>query len=157
MPPPLTGRCLCGAVRYQVNDEPLVVYACHCTDCQKRSGSAFGLSMWVRRDAIEVIQGEAALHASRHSDGSPRVGRVCAQCGTRLWSEPGKHPGLAVMRPGTLDDTSSLQPAAHLWTRSAQPWVVFPAGAVRFDTQPEDFGQLIALGRNRTRADERGH
>jgi hypothetical protein len=152
MHPPFTGQCLCGAVRYTLSEEPLVVYACHCTDCQKRSGSAFGLSMWVRRGAIEVTQGEAALHTSTQRDGRPRFGRVCAQCGIRLWSEPGHHPGLAIIRPGTLDDTSSLRPVAHLWTRSAQPWVIIPADAVRFETQPEDFERLISLGRDRTRA-----
>jgi hypothetical protein len=60
VPPPYPGRCLCGAVRYRVTEEPLTLYACHCTDCQKRSGSAFGLSMWVRRAAIEATRGEAA-------------------------------------------------------------------------------------------------
>ena len=149
---PYSGQCLCGAVRYMVNDEPLAVYACHCTDCQKRSGSAFGLSMWVRRNAIKVTRGEAVLHASSHSDGRPRAGRVCAQCGTRLWSEPDDRPELAVVRPGTLDDTSSLRPVAHLWTRSAQPWVVVPEDAVRYDTQPDDLLQLASLWRDRRRS-----
>lgn len=154
MNPPFTGQCLCGAVGYKVNEKPLTVYACHCTDCQKRSGSAFGLSMWVRRGAIEVTRGEAALHTSKHSDGRPRFGRICAQCGTRLWSEPAKRSELAVIRPGTLDDTSSLRPVAHIWTRSAQPWVVIPEGAIRYDTQPEDVLQLASPGLSQTRAQD---
>jgi len=145
---PYTGRCLCGSTEYRLAEEPLAVYACHCTDCQKRSGSAFGLSMWVNRTAIHVTQGQAALHASAGADGRSRHGRICAQCGTRLWSEPGHRPALAVVRPGTLDDTSWLRPVAHLWTRSAQPWFVFPQGAVRYETQPEDLLELAALWRN---------
>ena len=145
MTAPYTGRCLCGATAYQVTEEPLAVYACHCTDCQKRSGSAFGLSMWVRRAAIEVTQGEAALHTSSHADGRPRVGRICAHCGVRLWSEPRKHPDRAVVRPGTLDDRSWLRPVAHLWLRSAQPWVVIPEGVARYETQPEDLRELTRL------------
>lgn len=97
-----------------------MIYACHCTDCQKRSGSAFGLSMWVRRTDIEVTKGEAA----------------------RLWSEPQKHREFAIVRPGTLDDRSWLRPAAHLWTRSAQPWFVFPEGVPRYETQPESIFEL---------------
>ena len=143
MNPPYTGQCLCGAVQYKVNEGPLVVYACHCTDCQKRSGSAFGLSMWVHRNAIEVTKGEATLQTLKHSDGRPRFVRICAECGTRLWSEPAKRQELAVIRPGTLNDTSSLRPAAHIWTRSAQPWVVIPEDAIRYDTQPADLLQLI--------------
>jgi hypothetical protein len=147
---PYTGQCLCGAVRYKVSEAPLTVYACHCTDCQKRSGSAFGLSMWVRRSAIEVIKGDATLHSSMHSNGRQRFGRICAHCGTRLWSEPANRPELAVIRPGTLDDTSSLRPVAHIWTRSAQPWVVIPEGAIRYDTQPEDLLQLASIQRDQT-------
>lgn len=148
MPAPYPGRCICDATRYRVTEEPLTVYACHCTDCQKRSGSAFGLSMWVRRSAIEMTKGEAAVHSSLGADGSPRHGRICAQCGTRLWSEPPKHPGLSVVRPGTLEDTSWLKPVAHIWTRSAQPWFVFPPGAVMFEQQPPE-GKMMALWKNR--------
>jgi hypothetical protein len=149
MSPPYTGRCLCGGTRYRVTEEPLTIYACHCTDCQKRSGSAFGLSMWVHRAAIEVITGEATLHTSSTSDGRIRNGRICGHCGTRLWSEPQNRPNLAVVRPGTLDDTSWLQPVAHIWTRSAQPWFVFPEGIAKYATQPEDLLELASLWRSR--------
>jgi hypothetical protein len=149
MPAPYPGRCLCGATHYRVTEEPLTVYACHCTDCQKRSGSAFGLSMWVRRSAVELTKGEAARQNSFGADGGPRQGRICAQCGTRLWSEPPKHPNLSVVRPGTLDDTSWLKPVAHIWTKSAQPWFVFPPGATKFETNPADMRELVALWNKR--------
>lgn len=142
MPPPYSGRCLCGATEYRVTDKPLIVYACHCTDCQKRSGSAFGLSMWILRTAIEVTKGEPALHVSSTEDGRIRHGRICAKCGIRLWSEPQNRPNFAVVRPGTLRDTSWLRPAAHLWTRSAQPWFVIPEGVPRYETQPKDILEL---------------
>ena len=142
VPPPYAGRCLCGATVYRVTAEPLLVYACHCTDCQKRSGSAFGLSMWVRRTDIEVTKGEAATHVSTTEDGRVRHGRICATCGTRLWSEPQKHREFAIVRAGTLDDRSWLRPAAHLWTRSAQPWFVFPEGVPRYETQPRNIFEL---------------
>ena len=140
---PYTGRCFCEQVQYRINEEPMTVYACHCTDCQKRSGSAFGLSMWVNRSAIEVTRGEAALHESTGPDGLPRHGRVCANCGVRLWSEPPKRPGLAVVRPGTLDDTKWLKPMAHIWTRSAQPWFIFPEGVRRYEQQPPSWADLL--------------
>lgn len=150
MPAPYPGRCLCGATQYRVTEEPLTVYACHCTNCQKRSGSAFGLSMWVRRSALEVTKGEAAVHHSFGADGSPRQGRVCGQCGTRLWSEPPKHAGLSILRPGTLDDTSWLKPVAHIWTRSAQSWFVFPPGVTQIEKQPPDLREMMTLWKNRT-------
>jgi hypothetical protein len=130
-----------------VTEEPLTLYACHCTDCQKRSGSAFGLSMWLRRSAIEITQGEPATLAGRSGVGRVWRTRTCAQCATRLWSEPAEHPELAVVRPGTLDDTSWLEPVAHIWTRSAQPWYAFPEGVARYETQPADMRELVALWR----------
>ena len=152
MPAPFTGRCLCGAIHFRVTQEPLTVYACHCTDCQKRSGSAFGLSMWVNRTAIEVTNGEITVHKSTGADGKMRFGMICGQCGTRMWSEPPKWPDYAVMRPGTLDDTSWIKPAAHIWTRSAQPWFVFPEGVPKYERQAGDLQILIDLWRNRPRA-----
>ena len=148
-PAPYAGRCFCEATRYRVTQEPLTLYACHCTDCQKRSGSAFGLSMWVQRAAIEVTQGEATLQVLKGADGRSRPGRACVACGARLWSEPEKRPSLAVLRAGTLDDTSWLHPVAHIWTRSAQPWFVFPEGVPKYATQPEDFLELTRLWRAR--------
>ena len=59
---PYPGKCLCGAVQFRLTEEPLTLYACHCTDCQKRSGSAFGLSLWVHRAAIQVIEGRPELN-----------------------------------------------------------------------------------------------
>jgi len=146
---PYSGGCVCGATRYRLTAEPLTLYACHCTDCQKRSGSAFGLSMWVPRGAIEITQGEPAALASRLGVGRAWRTRACAQCATRLWSEPGKYPEFAVMRPGTLDDTSWLVPVAHIWTRSAQPWYAFPEGVARHETQPADMRELMSLWRAR--------
>jgi hypothetical protein len=146
---PYPAKCLCGAVQFRVTEEPLTLYACHCTDCQKRSGSAFGLSMWVPRAAIEVTAGETALQVLKGADGRGRPGRMCAQCGARLWSEPEKRATLAVVRAGTLDDTSWLRPIAHIWTRSAQPWFALPEGVPTYATQPDDFRDLIRLWQSR--------
>ena len=150
MPAPYTGRCYCEAIQFRVNEEPRTVYACHCTDCQKRSGSAFGLSMWVNRSAIEVTKGEITIHKSTGPDGKPRVGMVCGQCGTRMWSEPPKWPELSVMRPGTLDDKSIIRPVAHIFTRSAQPWFQFPEGVAKFEANTY-LTELMDLWRSRTR------
>jgi hypothetical protein len=142
-PPPYTGRCLCGAAEYRVTAEPMTVYACHCTNCQKRSGSAFGISLWVPRTAVEVTKGEVALLAFTGEDGRERRRRHCPRCTTALWLEPVRHEALAIVLGGTLDDTSWLRPVAHLWTRSAQPWLAFPEGAPRYEQQPADMRELI--------------
>jgi len=149
--PPYTGGCVCGATRYRLTAEPLTFYACHCTDCQKRSGSAFGLSMWVDKAAFELVQGEPTTHTTTFGDGRAAGSRNCARCGTHLWTAMPRYPEFVLLRPGTLDDTSWLEPVAHLWTRSAQPWFRFPGGVATYDTQPPDILELATLWQSRRR------
>ena len=79
-----------------------MVYACHCTDCQKRSGAAFGLSVWVPRASISLASGKVALQVSRNDAGREHRVRVCATCMTRLWSEPMKRPEVGILRGGAF-------------------------------------------------------
>ncbi|MFT4099508.1 MAG: GFA family protein [Burkholderiaceae bacterium] len=144
------GQCLCGAIRYRISDEPLTVYACHCTDCQRRTGSALALSMLVKRTALQVLRGEPVRYFAALDGGRTKAGRMCGACGTRLWGEPAKSPSIIVVQPGTLDQPTGLVPVAHQWVRSAQPWFVFPAGVPLFDTQPSSPTELLALWRQRS-------
>jgi hypothetical protein len=144
---PLTGRCQCGDVRYAIAAEPVTVYACHCRDCQRQTGAAFALSMVVPRAAIRVTQG-AAREWRRPGDvtasGTPTLCRFCGICGARLYHLPERNPQVAVVKPGTLDDTSWLAAVGHIWTESAQRWVEIPAATVNFPRQPPDFIALAA-------------
>jgi hypothetical protein len=132
---PYQGHCLCGAIRYRVNEEPLTFYACHCTDCQRRTGTAFALSMVVRRQAVEALQGETSPYTATLPDGRTKAGRMCAKCGTRLWGEPVKRPNLAVIQAGTLEQPTGLAPVAHQWTHSAPAWMAFAPGSVLFEQE----------------------
>lgn len=128
---------MCGRHRYRVSAAPLTLYACHCTDCQTQSGSAFGLSMTVERAAFSLT-GEPGV-AERPADSGRIVrARFCAGCGTRLFHEPSRAPHTVNVKAGTLDDTSWVRPVAHIWLGSAQPWFVPPADALRHDGQPDD-------------------
>lgn len=152
MPAPYDGGCLCGAVRYRLADEPLTLYACHCTNCQRQTGSAFGLSMIVARESVSLLRGEPRSFRVTLEDGLTRQGRFCGECATRLWGEPPKYPQVFVLRPGTLDDTTWLRPVAHIWTRSAQPWLTIPPDALHFDAQPGDDDRTAMLRAWRDRA-----
>ena len=138
------GGCSCGVVRYRLTEEPLTLYACHCTDCQRYSGSSFGLSMILAKSALEITRGKPASYAFTTPDGRKRHDLVCAACVTRLWAEPVKFPQVVILRPGTLDDTSWLVPVGHIWTRSAQPWVTIPTDTLNYEQQPDDMTALIA-------------
>jgi hypothetical protein len=142
---PQRGSCLCGEVEYSLGEDPLTLYACHCTDCQCQSGSSFALSMIVRREALRVIHGRPGEYVVELADGRVKQARFCGRCSTRLWG-PSSIEGLLVLEPGTLRDTSWLRPVGHIWTRSAQPWVSFQDDALCFREQPAE-EEALALVR----------
>jgi hypothetical protein len=135
---PQSGGCQCGAVRYEITGPPRVVYACHCTDCQRQSGSAFAMAAVIPRENFRVTKGTPEMFARQTSTTKSTEGWFCPKCGTRLYHVPGgaAYPNRNI-KPGTLDDASWLVPTTHFWTRSAQKWVVIPDDAVRHETQPE--------------------
>ncbi|MBX3620133.1 MAG: GFA family protein [Rhizobacter sp.] len=147
MAAPYFGHCLCGAIRYRVTAEPLTYYACHCTDCQRRTGAAFGLSMLVKQEAIELLQGEPVAYTATLRDGRIKAGRMCAACGTRLWGGPDGR-AVRVLQPGTLEGPTGLAPIAHQWMSEAQPWVVLPEGARRYEKSPADPMEMVQLWRD---------
>ncbi len=142
---PQEGGCLCGDARYRLAEDPVMVYACHCTDCQTETGTAFSLSTIVRREALELLRGQLEEFSCRLRDGRTKSARYCPRCVTKLWGLSSVS-GLANLEAGTLDDTSWLRPAGHIWTRSAQPWIRFGPSDRLFDEQPDDAG-LLALVR----------
>ena len=138
----LEGRCQCGAVEYTVGAEPLFTYACHCHNCQKRTGSAFSMGLVI---ATESLQVNGALTAwSRVSDeGNTNTRYSCAECGNIIYGIGDTNPELAKLQAGTLDDTGDVEPDVHMWICRKQPWVSLPEGASTFETQPEDAAALF--------------
>lgn len=137
-----TGGCQCGGVRYVFDGDPLMTYACHCRDCQRRTGSAFSEGILIAADHISI---EGALTPwQRVADtGVAKTRQSCASCGNIIFGTADNTPGLMLLQAGTLDDTSAVQPDVHIWLRSAQPWVVVPAGVPSWQTQPDDMAELL--------------
>lgn len=145
---PWEGGCLCGAVRYRLVEDPIGLHVCHCTNCQKITGSAFITCMPVHRRALELVRGSTQLFAFTTIDGLAKREQRCAACGSCLWGEIADLPLLA-LQAGTLDDTSWLRPIAHIWTRSAQPWIEIPDDVLVYEQQPEDDLELVRAWKNR--------
>ena len=140
---PLTGSCQCRALRYSCTAAPRAIYACHCTECQRQSSSAFGLSMLMPREAFSFVLGTPATWQRTADSGRKVDCQFCGACGTRIVHLPQHSPGLAIVRPGTLDDTTWIRLAGHIWTRSRQPWFEPPQDAIVYEQQPPDFARLI--------------
>jgi hypothetical protein len=131
----LTGGCQCGAVRYEVSAEPMVVYVCHCRECQHQSASAFGISVIVPADAFSLRQGEVTTWRRPTDSGRVLDCTFCAVCGSRLChTTPGDQT--VSIKGGSLDQAPDLSTAQHIWTSRKLVGVVIPEGAVQFPGEP---------------------
>lgn len=130
--PKISGGCLCGAVRYECSSEPLRTAICHCTHCQKISGSAFSVNIVVPAPSVTWQGQSPTSYADKGESGKPLSRKFCRNCGSSLATEAEALPGAMIIKAGTLDDKSWLKPDMHLWTGSAQPWVQIESGATAF-------------------------
>lgn len=129
------GGCHCGSLRYEADIDPEKVGICHCTDCQRLTGSAFSLFVPVAREHLR-LSGEPRIYVKTAESGNRRAQAFCASCGTRIYASAEKDPQLFNLRVGTIDERAQLRPRLQLWCRSALPWVN-ELGAVRaVQTQP---------------------
>ena len=119
------GRCTCGEVRYRMNSAPMIVHACHCTECQRLSGGPFAINALVETSHIDLLSGEPVLVPVEGTSGKAQTIMRCPKCQVAVWSHyPGAGPRIAFVRVGTLDQPDRLPPDIHIYTASKQPWVV---------------------------------
>jgi len=121
---PLTGGCLCGAVRFEVT-EPLVsaVY-CHCTRCQRRTGSGAAASARIAPGSLRIMQGADLVRAYEPPDGFAKD--FCGACGSALWARNPDDPGQLAVRLGTFDGDPGIKPSARQFVTYAAPWEPIP-------------------------------
>jgi len=131
----LEGGCACRAVRYTVTARPLIVHACHCRDCQRLTGSAFVINMWIEKKLVEVGPVAPRSFVLAGGSGQPHEVFFCGSCGTYVWSRYHPAPGDALfVRAGTLDDPTAVRPDVHIFTRSKLPWIHLPEGVPAFES-----------------------
>ncbi len=139
---PLEGGCQCGKLRYELSAAPLMLYACHCTNCQKQTGSAFVLSTAIVESAFKFTGGKAAKTEWMSDAGNKRYGYYCGDCGCRIANGQSPSIGVLSLRAGTFDDTSWVRPAGHIWVKSAQNWIKFEKDDLLYDGQPTDYSAI---------------
>jgi hypothetical protein len=132
----LDGRCLCGAVEYSSDAEPVFQAVCHCRDCQRQTGSAFSVIVGVPADQFE-LKGELATAVTIGEDhGREARRRFCPRCGSPVITESDGYPGVVIVKAGTLDDPGWLEPQVEVWGRSAHTWIPPVEGRPRLDRGP---------------------
>jgi len=140
---PLEGGCQCGAVRYRLSAAPLMIYNCHCTNCQRVSGGAFATPVTILESGFAFFAGAPRTVEWESDAGNRRFGWFCGDCGSRIAHGAKPSNGILSLRSGTLDDRSWVHPVGDIWTRSAQAWVRLAGERLQFDQQPGDYTPLL--------------
>ena len=135
--PMIEGGCLCGAVRYRSDAEPVMQVVCHCETCRKNSGSAFSMNVAVPQDRLRIESGSPRRYEDRSGASGKAFYRFfCGDCGSHIYSHGPAYGAIAFIKAGTLDDPSWLKMGGALYTKSAQPWAHIDPNLPAFEKMP---------------------
>ncbi|MAU19609.1 MAG: aldehyde-activating protein [Martelella sp.] len=120
----ITGGCYCGKVRFEAEIDPDAVVICHCTDCQRLSGSPYRTTVLVPRADVEITSGVTRSYWKMAESGRKREQFFCENCGSPLFTggEGGDEEDWGI-RWGMIDQRDVLPPKRQIWCRSAVPWL----------------------------------
>ena len=118
----IDGGCHCGFITYEGEADPEKASICHCTDCQKLSGSAFRTVVPVSGESLKM-KGEPTIYLKTAESGNKRQQAFCPRCGSPIYSAPpGDGPKMYFIRLGTVRQRDQIVPKTQIWARSQQPW-----------------------------------
>ena len=132
---PLTGGCGCGAVRFEVTAAPVSAAYCHCTRCQRRTGTAAAITARVAPGSFRLVAGEEHVRAWEPDDGFEKM--FCGLCGSALFSRNPQDPSVIGVRFGAFDRDPGIRPQHRQFVAYAAPWEPIPDdGLPRYDERP---------------------
>lgn len=121
---PMTGKCTCGEVAYELTEAPMFVHCCHCTWCQRETGSAFAHNALIESEYVRLLRGSPERVEVPSNSGAGQVISRCPSCRIALFSHYGAaKEAVCFVRVGTLDDPNRCPPDIHIFTSSKQRWV----------------------------------
>jgi hypothetical protein len=122
----ITGRCLCGGVRFELAAEIGSPVFCHCSQCRRASGSAFAVNAGVPTSSFRLVAGDQLVREYESSPGKLRA--FCSRCGSPIYSRERAHPAFRRVRLGTLEQDPGVRPVLHVWVGSKAPWFAVTDG-----------------------------
>ncbi|MBD3678582.1 MAG: GFA family protein [Rhodobacteraceae bacterium] len=123
----MEGRCTCGGVRYRLGAKPLFTHCCHCTWCQRETGSAFALNALIETSKVTLLSGATETVTTPSASGKGQEIHRCPDCRVALWSHyAGMGKGIAFIRVGSLEEPAGCPPDIHIFAESKLPWVQLP-------------------------------
>ena len=131
---PLAGHCTCGEVRYQLTAAPMFVHCCHCSWCQRETGSAFAINALIESDCLDLLAGVPTRIELPSASGRGQSVYRCPKCEVALWSHyAGAGDAMAFVRVGTLEEPGRVEPDVHIYASDRLAWVRIPEGAKAFE------------------------
>jgi len=132
----IDGKCYCGKITYRAEIDPGAVRICHCTDCQRLTGSAFRAVVAAPREGFALLSGQPKIYVKTAESGTRRGHAFCPDCGTPLYSSALEDPPSYTLRLGSIDQRAELpRPRRQIWCRSALPWSMNLAAVEKADRQ----------------------
>lgn len=131
-----TGGCLCGACTYEIDGDPVVVAQCHCTDCQRLTGTGHATGAMFAKDGIR-LSGPSASYSMSAESGNEVTRIFCGTCGSPLFGRNSGMPGFMTVSLGTLDASGDLAPQVVLFARSRRPWDIVDESLPTYEAQPD--------------------
>jgi hypothetical protein len=128
--------CSCGQLSIKVTGDPDMVSSCACQACQRRTGSAFGVTAFFADDQVVGQWGEATVFERLGGSGKPLFFRFCPACGSTVWWEALARPGRVAVAAGAFADKDFPPPQRLIWAEYKAAWVEPPAGVPEFPRGP---------------------
>ncbi len=127
------GSCYCGAIVFEAEVDPAKTVVCHCTDCQKLTGTVYRHSVPARAEALTLLSGKPKVFVKTAASGNKRAHSFCGNCGSPVFAGAAEGPATTfVIRVGTLDERALLPPMREIWCESALPY------ATRLETKSRE-------------------
>ena len=114
--------CSCGQLQVTVRGDPVRVAMCHCLECQRRTGSTFGVQAFYPRAQVQLAKGIAKRYARRADSGRTVTFHFCLDCGGTVFWEPEQRPDLIAVAVGMFADPDFEKPRISVWEKRQHPW-----------------------------------
>lgn len=131
-----TGGCACGAVRYEITDQPVFMNHCQCTDCQAITGAGHGTYLSFPSRANVALMGEARLHDMVADSGGTKTHGFCGTCGSPVYLTFAGTPNLFTIHAASLDDPGRFAPQAVTYASRGHAWDHLDPAVPKFETMP---------------------
>jgi len=124
-------HCSCGTLSVETQGEPALVAVCHCIECQRRTGSAFGVSVWFKNEQVRS-EGKSQTYGRTAQENRTLRTEFCPNCGTSLYWQADLRPGMTAIALGAFGDPDFTAPSRSIWETNRHKWVEFSCELVQF-------------------------